>query len=186
MSRTTLAGREAELGAGEQIGHGLRVVDRAVEILEGAQLATAVDAAGGVFRRCARGLIGIDADEQGALGLRNAERPSEQEDQGRGNGNKGFHTCSNRKLRAAALRLPRFDPPTDSRAWLAHRGRTTRCKVIQARGPENRSTSYRLKHCPSGEVAHPVLQEKGFVTASSLRFFDVKHGTRVSAEVSCR
>ena len=220
VSRTT-CGREAEFGTGEQIGHGLRVVDRAVEILEGAELAAAIDAAGRMIRRGARWLIGIDADEQGALGLR-SQRP--REDQAKAENAATFtfisaptanvlqpRTGSDRELRAAALPLPRSARRTDSRAWLAHRGRTTRCKVIQASGPENRSTSYRLKHCPSGEVAHPALQEKAlqekalqekvsqekvlqekalqekvFVTASSLRFFDVNRGARVSAEVSCR
>ena len=47
-----------------------RVVDGAVEILEDAQFAAAVDAAGGMIRRGAGRLIRVDADEQRPLSLR--------------------------------------------------------------------------------------------------------------------
>ena len=66
-----VGGREAELGTGKQVGHGLGVVDGAVEILEGAQFAAAVDAAGGMIGRGAGRLIRVDADEQRPLSLRN-------------------------------------------------------------------------------------------------------------------
>ena len=61
-----MAGK-SELRTGEQIGHRLRVVHRTVEILEGAQLAAAVDAAGRMFCRGSRGLIGVDANQQRSL-----------------------------------------------------------------------------------------------------------------------
>ena len=72
-----VGGREAELRAGEHVGHGLRVVDRAVEVLEGPKLAATVGAAGRMFCRCSRGLIGIDADEQRSLCLGNSQRTGE-------------------------------------------------------------------------------------------------------------
>ena len=94
VSSTTLVGRETELGAGEQIGHGLRVVDRAIEILERSQFAAAVDAAGRMFGRCAGGLIGIDADEQRPLSLRDSERRGNNSSQGTQRSKRRFHAGS--------------------------------------------------------------------------------------------
>ena len=69
-----LIGGKTELGAGEQIGHGLGVVDGAIEVLKSLELATAVGAAGRMFCGGAGGLIGIDADEQRPLRLRRSQR----------------------------------------------------------------------------------------------------------------
>jgi hypothetical protein len=65
-----LVRRKRKLGAGQQIGHGRCIVHRSIKILELPQLTSAVDAAGGVLRLGSRGLVGVDADQQRALGLR--------------------------------------------------------------------------------------------------------------------
>ena len=71
-----LTGRKGEFGAGEQVGHSLGVVDRAVQVFKASQLASAIDAAGGMLRLGSFGLIGVDADEQGALSMRCGLRSS--------------------------------------------------------------------------------------------------------------
>ena len=63
MSITTWSAGKAELGTEKQIGHGLRIVDRALKIVESAQFAAAVSAAGGMLRLRSCGLVGVDADE---------------------------------------------------------------------------------------------------------------------------
>ncbi len=79
--QNNVRGRKSELGTGEQIGHGLRVVHRAVEILKRAEFAAAVDAAGGMICSCACGLISVDADEEGALRLSRRNRTDNRANQ---------------------------------------------------------------------------------------------------------
>ena len=50
-----LAGREAEFGAGKQVGHGLGIIHRAVKIIEFHQPAAAISAIGGMLGHRARG-----------------------------------------------------------------------------------------------------------------------------------
>jgi len=75
-----IAGGEVEFWTGEDVGHGLHVVDRAIEVLEAAEFAAAIGAAGRMLGGGAGGLIGVDTDEEGALGLRVGERGEKQEE----------------------------------------------------------------------------------------------------------
>ena len=73
-------GGEAEPGAGQQVGHRQRIVDRAREVVEGAEFAAPIGTARGMLRGGAGRLIGVDADQQGAAGLSAGERRKEHQE----------------------------------------------------------------------------------------------------------
>ena len=87
-----IASRKAELRAGEQVGHGLRIVDRTVEILKISELAAAIGAAWRMLGLGAWRLVHIDADEQGAPGLRRCPCPAENAQRSEECGKTRLHT----------------------------------------------------------------------------------------------
>ncbi len=159
-----LIGRKTELGAGEQIGHGLCVINRAVEVLKGLQLATAVGAAGGMFCRSAWRLICIDADQQRPLGLRRSQRPNGHScqcaKQGTAQANAKLHHHSRySRKNITPLRLPRLSPRSEQRHAFVCPARATWLVVPASRGPEKFSSSQELKPRLSREVARKAWRK---------------------------
>jgi hypothetical protein len=63
-------GRETILWTCEHIRHRLRIIDSALKVPEATKFTPAVDAAYRMLRDRARRLIGVDPQDQSALGLR--------------------------------------------------------------------------------------------------------------------
>ena len=144
VSRTTWLAGKPNLGLVSRSAMACASLTEPSRFWKAAQLAAAVDAAGRMLRRRACGLVGVDADEQRALGLRDGQRRGERANQGRQRGNSRL-SCSLPRVQIAsgALRLPRSCTADHRRAWLIARGRPRGSWPPKSAALEDRSTSYR-------------------------------------------
>ena len=100
VSRTTLLAGKANLGLVSRSAMACASLTAPSRFSKASQLTAAVGAAGGMLRLGAFGLVGVDADDQGALGLRRGPRSGENAEQDGKNGNIPFHMHSGFKNRS--------------------------------------------------------------------------------------